>query len=156
VAALMDLIAGDRREILLGLAIDDFEGFADSGRFAAHLALGAGLDPTWLDSFSEAVRQVAGSDQPCDFLDACLDLPGGAQAGERTAELVDPAWVAAIAAVPADSLDAIAGRWIDLMEDDLGLLSADEKPWIRELAGQLVRFARQAQTGPDVIFAWSL
>jgi hypothetical protein len=152
----MDLIAGDRREILLGLAIDDFEGFADSGRFAAHLPLGAGLDPTWLDSFSEAVRRVVGSDQPHDFIDACLDLPGSSQAGERTAELVDPDWVAAVAAVAAHSLDAIAGTWIDLLEDDLGILSVEEKPWIRELAGELVRFAQLAGAGPDVIFAWSL
>jgi len=155
-AALMDLIAGDRREILLGLALDDFEGFGDTARFAAHLALGGGLDPTWLDSFSEAVRTVGERDEPRDFLEACLELPGGQLAGERTAELVDPAWTAAVAAVANDSLDAIAGRWIDLIEDDLGLLSAEEKPWIRVLAGQLVQFARQAQSAPDVIFAWSL
>ncbi len=155
-AALMDLIAGDRREILLGLAIDDFVGFADQARFADHLALGGGLDPTWLDSFSEAIRVVRDSDEPRDFLEACLELPGGQVAGERTAELVDPAWIAAVAGVPNDHLDAVAGRWIDLIEDDLGLLSAEEKPWIRVLAGQLVEFARRAETAPDVVFAWSI
>ena len=30
-------------------------------------------------------------------------------------------------------LGAIAGRWIDLIEDDLGELPREEKPWIREL-----------------------
>ena len=92
-AALMDLIAGDRREILLGLAIDDFDGFADTSRFPAHLPLGGGLDPTWLDLFSRRFAAIAEADEPRDFLDACLDLPGGPLAGERTAELVDPVWV---------------------------------------------------------------
>ncbi len=35
-------------------------------------------------------------------------------------------------------LGAIAGRWIDLIEDELGELPREEKPWIRELAGRIV------------------
>ena len=53
-------------------------------------------------------------------------------------------------------LGAIAGRWIDLVEDELGELPREEKPWIRELAGQLVAFSRAADRAPDVLFAWSL
>jgi hypothetical protein len=50
--ALMDLVAGNSREILLAVAVDDWQGLADSERFDAHLSLGGGLDPTWLDLFS--------------------------------------------------------------------------------------------------------
>ena len=32
----------------------------------------------------------------------------------------------------------------------------EEKPWIRQLAGDLVRFCRAADLSPAVIFAWSL
>jgi len=56
----MDLVAGDEREILLAIAVDDWAGFDDRGRFDAHLSLGGGLDPTWLDLFAEAIRTVTG------------------------------------------------------------------------------------------------
>ena len=35
-------------------------------------------------------------------------------------------------------------------------LPREEKPWIRDLAGQVVRFCRTADRSPDVLFAWSL
>ena len=35
-------------------------------------------------------------------------------------------------------------------------LPREEKPWIRDLAGQLVVFCRAADRAPDVLFAWSL
>ena len=54
--ARMDLIAGDAREILLVIGLDDLLAFDDPARFDAHLSLGGGLDPTWLDLFAEATR----------------------------------------------------------------------------------------------------
>src|SRR4029453_15398946 len=50
--ALMDLIAGQEKDILLAIAVDDWAGLRDRDRFDAHLSLGGGLDPTWLDLFS--------------------------------------------------------------------------------------------------------
>jgi hypothetical protein len=155
-AALMDLVAGETREILLAISVDDLAGLEDRGRFDAHLALGGGLDPTWLDLFAEACRAVAKADRPGSFLDARRELEGPADAGERTVERVDPAWISAVAAVADDDIDAIAGRWIDLVEEELGELPREEKPWIRQLAGQLVDFARAADLSPAVIFAWSI
>ena len=76
-AALMDLVAGVQNEILITIGTDDLAGLSDRRRFAAHLALGAGLDPTWLDLFSEAARSVTGTDEPQDFLDARRELESG-------------------------------------------------------------------------------
>ena len=59
--ARMDLVAGDAREILTALAADDREALADRTRFTAFLSMGGGLDPTWLDLFAEACRDVTGS-----------------------------------------------------------------------------------------------
>ena len=154
--ALMDLVAGDSREILLAIAIDDLAGLQDPTRFDAHLSLGGGLDPTWLDLFAEAVRGVTSSDQPSDFLDARREVEGPGDVGERTVERVDPAWLAAVARIPDSRLDAVAGRWIDLVEEELGELPREEKPWIRTLAADLIRFARAADRSPAVLFAWSL
>ena len=155
--AQMDLVAGDPREILLAITMDDWAGLADRSRVDAHLSLGGGLDPTWLDYFSEAARTVTGFHEPADFLDARLELEGpGPDDGERTIERVDPAWVTAVARISDGSVDAIAGRWIDLVEEELGMLPREEKPWIRELAGQVVAFCRTADAAPDVLFAWSL
>jgi hypothetical protein len=154
--ALMDLIAGDAREILLVLTVEDWAALGDRSRFPAHLSLGGGLDPTWLDLFSEAVRSVTGGEAPADFIDARRELEGPGQLAERSIERVDPGWLDAVAGVTDRDIDAIAGRWIDLVEEDLGELPREEKPWIRELAGQIVRFARATDRSQDVIFAWAL
>ena len=153
--SLMDLVAGDARDILLALTVDDVAGLDDPDRFRAHLALGGGLDPTWLDLFSEAVRSVTGGEGPTDFLDARSDLEGMSDALERIVERVDPDWIESVARVPDEDLGALAGRWIDLLEEELGLLPREEKPWIRDLADRIVRFSRAANGAPDVIFAWA-
>jgi hypothetical protein len=152
----MDLVAGDTREMLLAIGVDDMSGLSEPGRFVAHLPLGAGLDPTWLDMFSEACRTVTGSAEPSDFLDARRDLDGPTDLGERTIERVDRAWLEAVARLSDRDLDRVAGRWIDLLDDELGELPREEKPWIRKLAGDLVSFARSARSAPDVLFAWSI
>ena len=154
--SLMDLIAGSEREILLAISVEDWQSFDDRSRFGAHLSLGGGLDPTWLDLFSEAVRTVTGHDAPADFIDARRELDGPADPGERVIERVDPTWLDAIARLSDHDVDAIAGRWVDLVEEELGFLPREEKPWIRQLAGDIVAFARAADRSPDVLFAWSL
>jgi hypothetical protein len=156
VGALMDLVAGREKEILLAISVDDWASFDDRTRFDAHLALGGGLDPTWLDLFAEAVRSVTGNDGPADFIDARRELDGPGDLGERVIERVDPAWIDAIARLPDRDVDAVAGRWIDLVEEELGFLPREEKPWIRKLAGDVVAFARAADRSSDVLFAWSL
>lgn len=154
--ALMDLVAGDAREILLVLSVEDPAAFEDRSRFDAYLPLGPGLDPTWLDLFCEAARSIHTSDEPRNFLDARHELEGHDAMTERTVEHVDAAWVSAVARLSDHDLDAITGRWIDLLEDELGQLSADEKPWIRQLAGEVVAFCRAADRSDAVFFAWSL
>jgi hypothetical protein len=152
----MDLVAGDSREILLAVAIDDLASFDDRTRFAAHLSFGGAIDPTWLDLFSAAARTVTGRDDPIDFLDARSELDGPGDAGERTVERIDPAWVTAIAMLGDRDLDAVAGRWIDLLEEELGDLPREEKPSIRTFARDIVDFARAADRAPAVLLAWSL
>lgn len=152
----MDLVAGDSREILLAVAMDDLAAFDDRSRFAAHLSFGGAIDPTWLDLFSQAVRAVSGRDEPRDFLDARSELNGPGDAGERTVERVDPAWIDAIARLDDRDLDAVTGRWIDLLEDELGSMPREEKPSIRTFAREIVDFARAADRAPSVILAWSL
>lgn len=151
----MDLIAGDAREILLAITVDDWASFDDPTRFDGHLALGGGLDPTWLDLFSEAVRSVTGTSEPPDFIDARRELEA-ADMADRSVEGVDPAWFGPVARLNDHEVDAVAGRWIDLIEEDLGELPREEKPWIRKLTGELVEFARVTDRASDVIFAWAL
>ena len=155
-SALMDLVAGDERSILLAISVEDWAGLDDQTRFDAHLALGGGLDPTWLDLFSEAVRTVTSGEGPADFIDARRELAGANDASERVIERVDPGWIDAIARIPDHDIDAVAGRWISLVEEEIGFLPREEKPWIRKLAGDIVRFARAADHSSDVLFAWSL
>ncbi len=152
----MDLVAGDSREILLAVAVDDLASFDDRARFPAHLTFGGAIDPTWLDLFSQAIRAALGRDEPGDFLDARTELEGPGDAGVRTVERIDPTWITAIARLSDRDIDAITGRWIDLLEDELGDLPREEKPSIRTFARQIVDFARAADRAPSVILAWSL
>ncbi len=152
----MDLVAGDSREILLAVAVDDLASFDDRSRFPAHLTFGGAIDPTWLDLFSQAIRAVTGGDDPVDFLEARTELEGPGDAGDRTVERIDPGWITSIAMLDDRQLDAVAGRWIDLLEDELGELAREEKPSIRKFATQIVDFARGADQAPSVILAWSL
>jgi hypothetical protein len=152
----MDLVAGRATEILLVIGLDDLAALDDRGRFPAHVALGGGLDPTWLDLFAEAVRGVVGEDGPSDFLDARTELGGPGTDDERAIARVDPAWISAVARVPEAKIGAVAAGWIDRIEEELGGLPREEKPWIRDLAGRLVEFCRAAEGAPDVLFAWSL
>jgi hypothetical protein len=154
-SSLMDLVAGDARDIVLALSLDDVAAFDDLDRFVAHLPLGGGLDPTWLDLFSEAVRSVTESQDPADFLDARTELEGLAASVERIVDRVDPEWIEAVGNVPDDQLGPLAGRWIELLEEELGLLPREEKPWIRDLAGRIVTFSRAAVDARDVVFAWA-
>ena len=71
-------------------------------------------------------------------------------------ERVDARWIGAIARLADREVPAVAGRWLDLLDEELGELPREEKPWIRELAGEVVRFCRSAERAPDVLFAWSL
>ena len=153
----MDLVAGDSREILLAVAVDDLASFDDRVRFPAHLTFGGSIDPTWLDLFSQAVRAVTDRDDPIDFLDARAQLDGpGGDGGERTVERVDPRWISAVAGLDDRLIDAVAGSWIDLLEAELGELAPDEKPSVRKFAADIVDFARRADRAPAVILAWSL
>jgi hypothetical protein len=152
----MDLVAGDSREILLAIAMDDLASFDDRARFAAHLTFGGAIEPTWLDLFSAAARSVTGLDDPSDFLDARSELDGPGDAGERTVERIDAGWITAVARLSDRDLDAVAGRWIDLLEEDLGDLPREEKPAIRTFAREIVEFARAADAAPAVLLAWSL
>jgi hypothetical protein len=151
----MELVAGPVPEILEVIGADDRSALADPKRFVAYLSLSGGMDPTWLDLFAEAARAATDRDAPMDFIDARIDL-GAANGSERTIERVDPAWVSAVAIIPEASLDGIAGRWIDRLEDELGDLPSEEKPWIRDLAGRIVAFCRAADRGTDVVFVWEL
>jgi hypothetical protein len=151
----MDLVAGDPREIVLTLAVDDESALEDATRFEAHLSLGSGLDPTWLDEFSRAVRAATGGDAPKDFLDAREELPDVPT--ERVVERVDPEWVAAVAAVPDRVVASVAADWIERMAAEGDEVGSEEKEELLHLATRLVAFARTARDAEtDVVFAWSL
>lgn len=155
--SLMDLVAGDAREILLVIGLDDWAALCDRARFPAYVSLGGGMTPQWLDLFAEAAREVTGRVHPEPFTEACCRLEERtAGATDRTVETIDGHWIDAVATLPDRSVDAIAARWIDLIECEECDIDPDEKPMLRELAGSLVNFCRRAQGARDILFAWSL
>jgi len=152
----MELIAGDAQDILVVLGAAEVGGtIPDRDRYHAHLPLGGGIDPTWLDLFAEAARVTLDADAPSDFIDARIELRASDDEA-LTIERVDPMWISAVARIPDTSIDAVAGRWIDRLEEEMGSLPGEEKPWIRDLAGQVIAFCRTADRAPDVVFVWAL
>ncbi len=154
--ARMDLVAGTAQDILVVIGTAGDDPFADTSRFDAHLPLGGGIDPTWLDLFSEAARQALEWDAPVDFIDARIEIGPSEDTAGVIVERIDPAWISDVARIPDRSLDAVAGRWIDRLEEELGVMAREEKPWIRDLAGRVISFCRAADRAPDVVFVWSL
>jgi hypothetical protein len=153
----MDLVAGNAREILLAISVDDWAGLRDPARFVAYVSFGGGMDPAWLDLFARAARETMANDLPGPFSEATCRLDTR-QAGfsDRTIERVDPHWIDEVAVLPDGYLDRVAARWIDLIDCQECEVDPDEKPMLRELAGDLVDFCRRAQGAEDVLFAWSL
>lgn len=157
----MDLVAGEAREILLAIGTDDWAGLHDRGRFPAYISLGGGLDPSWLDLFAQAARDVGGGGTPGSFSDAASPLENRlqnrlARLGDRTIERVDHHWIDEVALLPGTQVDRIAARWIDLIDCEECAVDAEEKPMLRQLAGDLIDFCRCAQGADDVLFAWSI
>jgi hypothetical protein len=153
----MDLVAGDAREILLAIGMDDWAGLRDPARFVAYISLGGEMDQTWLDLFSQAARETAGGDSPAPFSDRTYPLDSRLAAlSDRTVERVDPDWIDEVAMLPEGELDRIAARWIDLIDREECSVDPDDKLMLRELAGDLVDFCRRAEGAEDVLFAWSI
>lgn len=151
----MELVAGSAPDILVLVASQAPGDTLGDARSDAYLSLSGGMDPTWLDLFADAVRATTDL-VLADFIDARIEL-GPAEPGRTVSvERVDPTWVSAVATIPERRLDAITGRWIDRLGEELGPLASDEKPWIRDLAGRLVGFCRDADRAPDVVFVWAL
>ena len=153
----MDLIAGDAREILLAIGIGDWAGLRDPTRFVAYVSLGGGMDQTWLDLFAQAARECMGDHSPGPLTAATYALESRLSAlSDRRIERVDRHWVNEIALLPDTYLDRIAARWIDLIDCTERDVDPDEKPMLRELAGDLVAFCRRAQGAEDILFASSI
>jgi hypothetical protein len=153
----MDLVAGEAREIMLSVGVEDWAGLRDPSRFAAHISLGGGMDPTWLDLFAQAAREISADDSPAPLSESVYPVESGLTSmSERTVERVDPAWVDAVALLPDRQLDRVAGRWIELIEREECDVDAEEKPMLRQLTADLVDFCRRAEDAEDVLFVWSL
>ena len=153
----MDLVAGDAREILLAVGVEDWAGLRDPTRFAAHIPLGRSMDPTWLDLFSQAACEVGGADSPAPFSDSTYALEGRLAAlSEVNVERVEPDWIDAVALLPDGALDRLAARWIELIDSEECSVDPEEKPMLRELAGRIVAFCRHAEEAEDVLFLWSI
>jgi hypothetical protein len=154
---LIDLVAGDAREIRLALALDDGESLDDRRRFDAHLALGAGSDLDWLDLFAKAARDETGAPEPLDFADSRRALRGSPSSGsDRIFERIDPAWIEAVAAIPDALFDRIAERWVELLDADRVEIEPLDGPVFRGLAAELVGFCRRGREAEDVVLAWSI
>jgi hypothetical protein len=157
----MDLVAGDAREILLAITVDDWAGLRDRSRFPAYISLGGGMEPKWLDLFAQAARETTASTVPGAFGEASCPLESRLQSklsmlGDRTVERVDPHWVDEVAMLPEGRIDRVAARWIELIDCEACEIDAEEKPMMRALAGELIAFCRNARDAEDVLFAWSI
>jgi hypothetical protein len=157
VGVLMDLVAGDPRDILLALGVDEWAGLRDPRRFVAYISLGGGMDPAWLDLFARAARETTGGNAPGLFSEATRALQSRLTAmSDRMVERVDPHLIDDVARLPEGQLDRIAFRWIDLIDCEECEVDPDEKPMLRELAGDLLAFCRRARDAEDVLLAWTI
>ena len=154
---LMDLVAGDAQEILLAIGTRrPGRRSTIGGGSPAHVALGGGLDPTWLDLFAEAARSVIGRDGP-----RTSSTPGSSSTDRARTRTGDRARRSRLDRRPSRASRSARSTRSPRAGSTWSRRSSassprDEKPWIRDLAGELVAFCRAADRAPDVLFAWSL
>jgi hypothetical protein len=153
----MDLIAGDAREIVLALSVDDWDGLRDRGRFVATLSLGAEMEPEWLDLFALAAREALSGPLPRPFADARSGLRSTRTAlSDRTVERVDRDWIASVAALAPNCHDRIASRWLELLVADGWIADSGESAPLHEVVERLTSFCRAACEAEDVLLAWTI
>jgi hypothetical protein len=119
------------------------------------------MDPGWLDLFAQAARETTGGPTPRSFSDAASPLESRlrtrlASIGDRSIERVDPRWIDSVACLPDDQIARIAARWIDLIDCQECFVDPEEKPMLRQVAGDLIDFCRRAEGADDVLLAWSI
>jgi hypothetical protein len=147
-AAGLELVAGDPRELVVALAVGDRAALADPERVAAFLPLGD-LDPSWLDALSEAIGDVGGR-RVTSFRSGLRPLPDRlARSVEDEIWLVDPRWLNAVAAVADEAVAAVARGW--LVRLGMAEPSGSDLALATELATAIVRFARRATTAEGVL-----
>ncbi len=116
-------------------------------RFDAHLSLGGGLDPTWLDLFCRggADRAPAATSRPTCSTRASSSKGPARRRAIGPIERIDPTWISARRPRPrrAPSTPSPAAGSTSSKRSS-ACCRREEKPWIRDLAGQVVRFCRRA------------
>ena len=149
-SALMDLVAGDAREILLAHRGRRLGRRSTIGRGSTPTSsLGGGLDPTWLDLFTEAVRTVTGGDEP----DATSSMPGASSTGRaswpsgRSSGSIRPGSARSPGSRDHD-VDAVAGPLDRPRRGGAGRPAARGEAVDPAAAGEIVRFARAADRSP--------
>ena len=65
-------------------------------------------------------------------------------------------WIDDVALLPGTQVDRIAARWIDLIDCEESAVDAEEKPMLRQLAGDLIDFCHCAEGAEDLLLAWSI
>jgi hypothetical protein len=55
--------------------------------------------------------------------------------------------------LPERQLDRIGARWIELVDCKERPVDPEEKPMLRQMAGDLLEFCRRADGAEDVLFA---
>jgi len=147
-AAGLELVAGDPRELVVALAVGDRTALADPERAVALLPLGD-FDPSWLDALSEAIGDVGGEGM-APFRSGLRPLPDRlARSVEEEVWLVDPSWLNAVAAVADEAVAAVARGWLARL--GMAEPSATDLGLATELAAAIVRFARRATTAEGVL-----
>jgi hypothetical protein len=147
-AAGLELVAGDPRELVVALAAGDRTALADPERAAAFLPLGD-LDPSWLDALGEAIGDLGGG-RVAPFRSGLRPLPDRlARSVEDEVWLVDARWLHAVAGVADEAVAAVARGW--LVRLGVAEPSASDLALAAELAAAIVRFARRATTAEAVL-----
>ena len=134
---LMDLVAGDATDILMVIGLDDLAALDDPRPLHRRTSRSeAGSTRPGSTSSPRRPGRSPVRDEPTDFIDARLELdaPRPRRTDDRAGRPARGSRPSPM--IPDHHLGAIAGRWIDLVEDEIGVLPREEKPWIRDLAGR--------------------
>ena len=152
---LIEFYAGDANEIGRAFSEDDFEALRNGNLAHSYADFSLHISPTDLDILSE---QAAGLlERPPVLLLDSLGRNVGGTPEESSAEVVSPAWVEFIAALPAEAAAELSSVWLSAVMAECGEEIDTNSPDAARAVGDLLSLCSEALTRrSDVVFAWHL
>ena len=149
----LEFYSGDRDAIAEAVREVDFDRFDDAAVVTRRADLSLHISPRDLDLLSQACAKTSGR----EAMNLSANLSGLIDEEDRGALVVDPTWVAYIAAVPDGTSAVIAEYWAEAMRTEYQDPEIHVNDDLLRRVSDLIELCKTAhQSGENVTHVWYL